>query len=99
MSTQTLRDALQPHLDRLLESRESPKTICPSEVARSLNPQELERVGFSSWRDCMPEIRKMVAGMRDRGTVEVLQKGFVLEGDLGDGLEKVVGPIRLRKTR
>lgn len=47
----------------------------------------------------MPEIRKMVAGMRDRGTVEVLQKGFVLEGDLGDGLEKVVGPIRLRKTR
>jgi hypothetical protein len=47
----------------------------------------------------MPEIRKIVAIMRLQGTVEVLQKGSVLEGDLGDELERVVGPIRIRKAQ
>jgi hypothetical protein len=92
------RNILQTHLDRLLESRELPKTICPSEVARALNSQELARSGYSSWRDSMSDIRTLVSEMRSRGKVEVLQKGSVLEGDLGDGLENVTGPIRVRKT-
>jgi hypothetical protein len=47
----------------------------------------------------MPEIRRVVAEMRERGEVEVLQKGNVLEGDLDEGLERVVGPIRVRKIQ
>jgi len=47
----------------------------------------------------MSEIRKIVAIMRAQGTVEVLQKGSILEGDLGEELELVVGPIRIRKAR
>ncbi|EPE33370.1 hypothetical protein GLAREA_06383 [Glarea lozoyensis ATCC 20868] len=94
----TKRNVLQGHLDRLLESRELPKTICPSEVARALNRQELASSGFSSWRESMSDIRILVSEMRSRGEVEVLQKGSVLEGDLGDGLENVTGPIRVRKT-
>lgn len=45
----------------------------------------------------MPEIRRIVAGKRQRGDIEVLQKGNVLEGDLGEGLGNVVGPLRVRK--
>ena len=94
-----LRRNLRPHLDRLLESRESPKTFCPSEVARALSATNLQEAGIESWRNAMPEIRRMVAELRQQGKVEVLQKGSVLEGALGEGLEHVVGPIRVRKTQ
>ena len=46
----------------------------------------------------MSEIRRIVSEMRGRGEVEVLQKGEVLEGDLGDGLVNVIGLIRVRKV-
>jgi hypothetical protein len=95
----TRRSILQPHLERLLDSREYPKTICPSEVARALTSQELSRAGFPTWRDAMSDIRTIVAEMRGREEVEVLQKGTVLEGDLGEGLENVVGPLRVRKVQ
>jgi len=45
----------------------------------------------------MPLIREMVAKMREHGEVEVLQKGVVLEGEVGIGLEDVRGPVRLRR--
>jgi Protein of unknown function (DUF3253) len=89
---------LQPHLDRLLASRDPPKTCCPSEVARALGPEELGAAEFCTWRDAMPAIRRIVAAMRKRGEVEVLQRGSVLEGDLGEDLERVVGPIRIRRA-
>ncbi len=94
-----IQDVLQSHLDRLLASREPPKTCCPSEVARALSPEDLTAADYSSWRDAMPEIRRIIAAMRKRGEVDVLQKGAVLDGgDLGEGLERVVGPIRIRKA-
>jgi hypothetical protein len=94
-----IRAILQPHLERLLNSREHPKTICPSEVARAVSSHELVSGGFSSWRDAMSDIRVLVAEMKSRGEVEVLQKGSVVEGDLGEGLENVVGPLRVRKIQ
>src|SRR3954447_8816898 len=89
---------LTTHLERVLQSRSYPKTICPSEVARALTASELSQGSLSSWRDAMSEIRRIIAGKRLQGEVEVLQKGEVLEGDLGETLENVVGPIRVRKT-
>jgi hypothetical protein len=98
MSMQAEQDKIVgAHLNRLLDSRGHPKTICPSEVARAISGDELEILGVDSWRDLMPQIRRIVAGLRTQGTVEVLQKGNVLEGELGDSFENVVGPIRLRK--
>ena len=98
MSQQSqLQSVLRPHLDRLLDSRVAPKTICPSEVARALSSEELAMADVPSWRECMPEIRKIVAEMRGRGEVEVLQKGVVLTGELGESLENIIGPIRVRK--
>lgn len=55
-------------------------------------------MGVSEWRELMPEIRGVIAEIRDRGEVEVLQKGEVLDGDLGVGLEGVKGPIRVRRN-
>ena len=86
---------LQRHLDRLLETRAHPKTICPSEVARALTSAELEEAGASSWRELMADVRHLVWQMRDRGEIEVLQHGEVLGNDVG--LEDVKGPVRVRK--
>jgi len=90
------RSILLPHLLTLLQSRASSKTICPSEVARALSTEELTLIGVSTWRETMPMIRSIVAGMRNEGSVQILQKGQVLGGDLGTSLEHVVGPIRIR---
>jgi hypothetical protein len=46
----------------------------------------------------MPLVRELVAELREEGECEVLQRGTVLEGELGGGLEEVVGPVRVRRT-
>lgn len=83
------------HLERLLESREFPKTICPSEAARALSPQELQASGASSWRDLMQAIRKLAFKLRDDGRLDILQKGDVLPAS--QDVTSTTGPIRLRK--
>ena len=86
---------LQARINHLLQSRDSPKTICPSEVARSLSAHELRTLSASEWRDTMPSIRGILFAMRDRGEAEILQKGQVL-GEVP--LNEIHGPIRARKT-
>ena len=56
-------------------------TICPSEVAREL---------FQPWREKMDRVREVVSQMVVDGTIDVLQRGVVVE------LEKVKGPVRLK---
>ena len=87
---------IEPHLIRLLTTRESPKTICPSEVARALSPAELKSLNTSEWRDLMPAIREILWRMRDRGQVEILQKGTTIPPDMS--LEDIRGPIRARRV-
>ncbi len=91
------REVLLPHLERLLDSREYPKTICPSEVLRALSAAELETIGSSTWRDLMPEVRRMLWEMRHRGEVEILQKGSLVPE--GIELEDLIGPIRARRAQ
>ena len=86
---------LEHRLQRLLLSRAFPKTICPSEVARSMTKSDLEALGVSEWRDLMAPIRELVWEMRDQGEVEIVQKGEVLGQEIG--LEDVRGPIRVRR--
>ena len=96
MSEQSVNsNCLKRHLDRLLDSRAFPKTICPSEVARALSQVELESEGATCWRDLMPRIRELAFELRDQEELDVLQKGLVL-ADLHK-LEDVTGPIRLRR--
>ncbi|KAL8833290.1 MAG: hypothetical protein Q9170_004349 [Blastenia crenularia] len=48
-TTQTI----ERHLISLLHSRNHPKTICPSEVARAFSEDDLSNIGVSNWRDLM----------------------------------------------
>ncbi len=88
---------LLPHLNRLLSSRKYPKTICPSECARALSADELEASGVSSWRDLMPQVREILWDMRQRGEVEIMQKGVPVADDIG--LQNIKGPIRARRLK
>jgi len=81
------------HLATFLMNRHPPKTFCPSEVARSLSPEELRAMECETWREAMPVIRRTVYGLRDEGGCEVLQKGIVVV----EREEDVKGPIRVRR--
>jgi hypothetical protein len=89
------------HLDRLLDARSYPKTICPSEVARALSAVELRESGADcdgtggDWRLLMPEIRELAFRMRDEGNLEILQRGFIIPETRTR--EETTGPIRLRR--
>jgi hypothetical protein len=90
------RAVILQHAERLLNSRDYPKTICPSEIARALSATELQTLGASEWRDTMESVRQLMWERRDAGEVEVLQKGEVLDIE---SLEDVRGPIRIRKVQ
>lgn len=85
---------LHNHLEHFLTTRHPPKTFCPSEVARALSAQELSDLGFETWRDAMPEVRRLVYELRDNDGCEVLQKGEPVTGAESD----VSGPIRVRRV-
>lgn len=85
------------HLVRILEEREYPKTICPSEAARTMSAQQIQASGATTWRDLMPSLRELAFHLRDEGEVEILQKGKVLSPS--SSMEETSGPIRLRKVR
>ncbi|KAI8941137.1 hypothetical protein NX059_002374 [Plenodomus lindquistii] len=90
------REIVTRHADRLLSTRDYPKTICPSEVARAFSTQELEAFGASEWRSTMDAVRAVVWEKREAGEVEVLQKGEVVTVE---NLEDVRGPMRVRLVR
>lgn len=84
------------HLQQLLDKREYPKTLCPSEAARALSNAELDESGASHWRDLMGPLRRYAFELRDQGRLEILQKGSVLPSS--QTMEQTVGPIRLRRV-
>ncbi|MEL6451725.1 MAG: DUF3253 domain-containing protein [Pseudomonadota bacterium] len=51
---------------RAVHARGPGKTLCPSEVARSLAP---------NWRPLMPQIRQIAQTLADGGAVIITQKG------------------------
>jgi hypothetical protein len=65
----------------LASLRGSDKTICPSEVARNIWPD--------NWRKHMAEVRNAAFHLRDEGKVQIKQKGKPVEGN------ELVGPIRI----
>jgi Protein of unknown function (DUF3253) len=88
-------DPVIPHIHHILDSRSFPKTLCPSEAARALSAAELQKTGVDHWRDLMPAIRELAFELRDRGVLQILQKGVVLPES--QTMQQTVGPIRLRR--
>lgn len=73
-------------IDRLLDARGEGKTICPSDAARALAPDD-----ESAWRALMDDVRRVAFSLADAGALEVTQGGAVVDG------RQVRGPIRLRR--
>jgi UV DNA damage endonuclease len=80
ISSETIR---QLTLD-LIHQRGDGKTICPSEVARHLWPDD--------WRPQMANVRRIAGRMADRGEIVVRQRGMQVS------LATAKGPIRLGKS-
>lgn len=84
------------HAERLLDARQYPKTICPSEIARAFSAQELQSLGAAEWRGAMDIVRQVMWEKRAAGEVEVMQKGEVIDVE---SLDDIRGPIRVRKVQ
>lgn len=93
----TSNTSLDDRFSELLAKRAHPKTLCPSEVARSFSSSELQALEVSSWRELMPQLREMSFQARDRGEIEILQRGELVTTDRP--LDDVRGPIRIRKVQ
>ncbi len=72
----------------LLDARDRDATICPSEVARMLEPDD-EAV----WRASMPRVRETAARLAAAGKVRITRGGVVVDA-LAPG-----GPIRIGHPR
>lgn len=77
--------ALEAAIRTLLGARATGATICPSEAARCVAPDD--------WRPLMEPARAAARRMAMAGEIEVTQSGHVI--DAADAR----GPIRLRLTR
>ncbi|QDV75876.1 DUF3253 domain-containing protein [Botrimarina mediterranea] len=69
----------------LLSQRVPGKTICPSEPARQVRPD--------NWRRLMEATRAVAAQLASQGRIEVTQRGQVID------ITSARGPVRLRLPR
>ena len=63
LNDQIIRDCIL----RIAQKRGVDKSLCPSEVARDLHPED--------WRSLMPEVRRVTALLLQEGLVAVTQFG------------------------
>ncbi|WP_369256370.1 DUF3253 domain-containing protein [Geodermatophilus amargosae] len=76
--------ALERAIDALLDARAPGATICPSEAARAVAPED--------WRDLMPQARAAAGRLAQRGDVEVTQGGVVVD------VATARGPVRVGRA-
>ena len=62
--------------------RGADKTICPSEVARAMFPDD--------WRKHMDEVREVAVDLQRQGKVTITQKGNPVD------VNHIKGPIRIK---
>lgn len=74
---------LEQAISGLLQQRSTGATICPSEAARAVDPED--------WRALMPAARATAGRMAAAGEVEVTQGGQVVD------VATVKGPVRIRR--
>ena len=79
-------DDIAQEIMRLLSRRAATASICPSEVARSLQSDE------AAWRALMPQVREVAAVMRDAARLRITRGGVDVPSD-----ELHRGAIRLAR--
>jgi len=80
-----MADDLEASILAMLATRASTSSICPSDVARQVAPDD--------WRPLMDPVRDAAQRLVDRGEVEITQRGEVVD------LATARGPIRIRLPR
>lgn len=78
----SLDERLEQSILELLERRSRSATICPSEVARAVQPDD--------WEPIMEDTRCAARRLVVKGLIEIVQKGAVVDPSTAKG------PIRLR---
>jgi len=78
-----MKQRIETEMLNLLRQRGPDKTICPSEVARSL-------FAPSEWRAHMAQVREVAFRLVEAGLIDVTQRGRVVD------THRAKGPIRLR---
>ena len=78
---------IESEIRTLLRGRSPDASICPSEVARQLWPED-------GWRDAMPVIRRVAVRLASIGVIRITQADVEL-----DPGQPATGPIRLRRGR
>lgn len=76
---------LEATIRDLLSSRASTATICPSDAARAVAPED--------WRDLMEPARRAARRLVAAGEVDITQGGRVVDPSTAKG------PIRIRRRR
>lgn len=76
---------LEHAIVQLLRQRGAGKTLCPSEAARAVDPE--------NWRPLMERARHAARRLVSQGLLEITQGGQVVDPS------SARGPIRLRPTR
>jgi hypothetical protein len=80
-----MTEAIEQEILRQTTERGPGKSICPSEVARALAPEE------DAWRRLMGQVRAAAIRLARQGKVEVLRKGKPVDPEA-----EIRGVIRLR---
>lgn len=75
-------DQVRDAIAVLLQERQPPATMCPSEAARMLAPE--------NWKVLMPQVRAVAVAMANDGLLDIRQGGRTLARDA-----PLRGPIRL----
>ena len=77
--------ALEQAIGVLLDRRAPEASICPSDAARAVAPE--------NWRPLMPAARAAAGRLAGAGLVQVTQGGKVVD------VERARGPVRIRRSR
>lgn len=78
-------DRVDTTILELCAARGRARSICPSEAARALTPEDAD------WRGMMPRVRQRAVALARAGRIEILRKGRPVED-----LSELKGVIRLR---
>ncbi|WP_436703504.1 DUF3253 domain-containing protein [Geodermatophilus sp. CPCC 205761] len=74
---------LERTIEELLDDRQAGASICPSEAARAVDPDD--------WRELMPAARAAAGRLAAAGRAEVTQRGEVVD------VRVARGPVRVRR--
>lgn len=85
-TTAATRRRIEAATRALLRSRQPGRSICPSDVART--------IGGATWRALMATVRECAVTMSERGEIEILRGGRVVRTDLTAGVLRYRAPRR-----